>query len=84
MDRVEIARCRRSWRLALPVIGRQEWKQGSEGRNRPTDSAILAAQGVGERRETKVEYQRSINLCYHQDCPGSGGARTGLRSFIQG
>jgi hypothetical protein len=53
MDRVEIARCRRSWRLALPVIGRQEWKQGSEGRNRPTDSAILAAEGVGERRETK-------------------------------
>jgi len=53
MDRLEIARCRLSWRLALPVIGRQEWKQDSEGRNRPVDSVILAAQGVGERRETR-------------------------------
>ena len=53
MDRPEIARCRRSWRLVLSVIGRQEWKQGSEGRSRPTDSAILTAQGVGERKETK-------------------------------
>lgn len=79
MDRVEIARCRRSWKLALLVMGRQEWKQGSEGRNRPVDSAIIAAQGVWERREIKrVEYQQILEVSYHQNCSDSGELTPGL------